>query len=327
MKCVDSLLHLDRLLNQKQISHFVSMIANDSLVTRVRNCFANSAAFDTDAHGRYTHLLFIDADSVFEASDVLRMIEADKPIIGLPFALKGLHWEFIAQAAQRGIPHDRLKYFGANPNINSSKPVQVDGVTPIDQIGAGMLLIKTDVLKALAEAHPERKYQLYPGDIEKGRDFGFDFFRVGVGHSAPDVTTKRYLSEDFLFIEDVKQLGFEVYLLPAATGHIGIFEYVFDPILLAATGAIGPRNAQFKIEKQDVTLKSVQEWKRTRCPKGLLNDQNELNFDNSKRISAYIAEHFEGQFTAENLDKAVEALRSSLAWYLAPQAQPLHQAA
>src|SRR5262249_51221935 len=86
---------------------------------------------------------------------------------------------------------------------------------------------------------PEWKYTLYPSELERvrangggNRDFAFDFFQVGV-----DRTTRRYLSEDFFFVEEARRLGFETYLVPnAVTGHIGRFEYVQNLPLLAATG-------------------------------------------------------------------------------------------
>jgi len=97
-----SLIQLNQLLNVKRIEHTISA-HSDSLVTRVRNHFANMAALDTDAkRNRFSHLLFIDADSSFNATDILKMLDADKPIVGLPYALKNLKWDQIGQAARLG---------------------------------------------------------------------------------------------------------------------------------------------------------------------------------------------------------------------------------
>src|SRR5260221_11874055 len=108
-KCMASVIELDRLLYGKAILHEISLVWNETLVTRARNRFANTAAFDTDSEDRrYTHLLFIDADSIFDARDILKMIEADKPIVALPFARKEIKWGQVAEAARLGVP-DKLK--------------------------------------------------------------------------------------------------------------------------------------------------------------------------------------------------------------------------
>jgi hypothetical protein len=236
--CMLSILHLNQLLSIRDIDHWISVITNESLVTRVRNEFANTAAFDSDPQGQpFSHLLFIDADSVFNAEDILKMIEADKPIIALPYAKKGIRWEAVGQAARLGIPDNLLDQYAGQPNINGHS-VQADEITPIDQVGSGTMLIDVKVLHAMATRRPEWKYQLYPSELEKvranggNRDYAYDLFHVGV-----DPKSKRYLSEDFFFVEEARRLGFETYLVPnAVTGHIGSFEFIQNLPLLATTG-------------------------------------------------------------------------------------------
>jgi len=236
-ECIMSLIQLNQLLNVKRIAHTIVPFA-DSLVTRVRNYFANMAAFDTDARrNRFSHLLQIDADSRFEPGDILRMLEVDRPIVGLPYALKNLKWDQIGHAARLGMPDNLLEYFGADVNFNTT-PISVDQATPIPQIGCGTMLIKTEVLDAMVARHPEWKYRLYPSEIEEvqanggNRDYAYDFFRPQI-----DAETRYYLSEDFAFCEEARRLGFEVYVLPgAATGHVGTYEYKLNLPLLAAAG-------------------------------------------------------------------------------------------
>jgi len=234
-ECMMSLIQLHQLLTLKRIEHTISA-HSDSLVTRVRNHFANMAAFDTDAkRNRFSHLLQIDADSRFQPADIVRMIKANKPTVALPYALKNLKWDQIGQAARLGMPDNLLEYFGADVNFNSS-PMSVDQVTSIPQIGCGTMLIKTEVLHTMATS--ERKYRLYPSEMEEvqanggNRDYAYDFFRPQI-----DPVTRYYLSEDFAFCEDARRLGFEVYVLPTAiTGHVGSHEYKLNLPLIAASG-------------------------------------------------------------------------------------------
>jgi len=247
-KTAASIIGLDRVFNQKHIGHVISFIHNESLITRARNRFANTAAFDTDSEGRkFTHLLFIDADIVFEPTDILKAISADKPICALPVARKEVKWPQIVEAVKLGVPAILLEQFATDPCLNSDKPVAVDGIQQIGQIGTGIMLINVQVFHAIANVHPDWKFRLYPREIEQegGRDFGYDFFQTAIG---PD---GHYLSEDFFFVESARRLGFETYLLPQAiTSHIGKFEYKTDLRLLAASGVgVSGRNITFDAAK------------------------------------------------------------------------------
>jgi hypothetical protein len=250
-KTMVSVIDLDRLLYAKGIRHQITTVFNESLVTRVRNRFANKALFDADSEGvRFSHLLFIDADTVFRAEDVLTMIESDKPIVALPYALKEIKWGQIAEAAKLGIPENLLEHFAGDPCVNSENAV-VSEVTPIHQVSTGTMLIQTKVLDAMAEKHPEWRFRLFAKEKEQQggtRDYAYDFFQVGV-----DPNSGFYLSEDFFFIGAARALGFETYLLPhAVTGHVGSYEFTQDLGLLAASG-VGIRNMKF-VETQATNL-------------------------------------------------------------------------
>jgi|SRR4029077_4267933 hypothetical protein len=85
-RCAESLRLLDRQLVDLGIAHTIRYIANESLVTRARNWFANLALFGADEEGAaFSHLLFVDADLAFNAKDIVEMIQADKPIAALPY--------------------------------------------------------------------------------------------------------------------------------------------------------------------------------------------------------------------------------------------------
>ena len=235
-----SVFDLHSLLNEKNIPHALMVATNESLVTCVRNHFANMAAFDSGFQGReFSHLLFVDSDSVFDATDILRMLEANKPIVALPFSVKQIRWELVGQAARLGLPDNLLEYIAGDPNINTCK-LSFDGAAqPVDQIGTGVMLIDTKVPHTVFATWPDRKYRLYPSEIGnvspyegETRDFGCEFFRTGISPK-----TGFYLSEDFMFIDDARSLGFDTYVLAdAITSHIGRFEYKQNLGLLASLG-------------------------------------------------------------------------------------------
>src|SRR5215470_16633542 len=131
------------------------------------------------------------------------MLESDKPVVGPPYALKHLKWDQIGQTARLGMPDNLLEYFGADVNFNTT-PISADRATLIPQIGCATMLIKTEVLHAMAI--PERKYRLYPSEIEEvqvnggNRDYAYDFFRPQI-----EPVTKYYLREDFGFCEEARR--------------------------------------------------------------------------------------------------------------------------
>jgi hypothetical protein len=87
-KCAESLRMLDRKLIDLGIAHTIRYIANESLVTRARNWFANLVLFGAAEEGAmFSHLLFVDTDMSFNERDVVAMIQADKPIVAFLFEL------------------------------------------------------------------------------------------------------------------------------------------------------------------------------------------------------------------------------------------------
>ena len=72
-----SLINLLTHLGQNGITSMFEIAANESLITKARNILVEGF-LKSDA----THMLFIDADLGFDANDVLRMIQADKDLIG-----------------------------------------------------------------------------------------------------------------------------------------------------------------------------------------------------------------------------------------------------
>lgn len=72
-----AVLQLNNVLREKNIDSMFSFMFNESLITRARNALTHNF-LKTDS----THLLFIDSDIGFNPHDVVKMIEADKDVIG-----------------------------------------------------------------------------------------------------------------------------------------------------------------------------------------------------------------------------------------------------
>jgi hypothetical protein len=98
------------------------------------------------------------------------------------------------------------------------------------------MLIKSEVLKALAKAYSNRRYksrlnETYGNPLT--RDFAHEFFRAEI---CPK--TNIYLSEDFWFCDQARRLGFETFVLPLArTTHAGSYDFVLNLPALASLSA------------------------------------------------------------------------------------------
>jgi hypothetical protein len=115
----------------------------------------------------------------------------------------------------------------------------VNSIAEVRDIGTGCMLIQTEVLRTLASLHPEWKYQLLPSEQKLGRDWNYDFFKVGICPA-----TKLYLSEDYNFVQEAQKAGFKTFMLPSAvTQHIGQYSYEMNVPAIAYSGVRGPRSA------------------------------------------------------------------------------------
>jgi hypothetical protein len=236
-RTANTLLQLDRALGEKGINRTIRFIGNDALVCRVRNRFANIAAFDTDAKARkFSHLLFLDADIAFDAFHIFAMLEANKPIVCLPYSAKSINWQNVGKAVKRGASPEQLSQFAGIPVFNTDRPFAMNETPPIKHAGTGAMLIQTAALRAMADKLPERKYKMCAGEIEASgtnRTEAYDFFKVGIYPG-----TSNYLSEDYYFEEDARRLGFETFLIPSAqTLHIGSYEFTMNVPAVASLGA------------------------------------------------------------------------------------------
>ena len=243
-RCTETLLQLDRAMNAAGVRHFINCIAHESLIPRARNWFANLSCFATDQDGvPFSHLLFLDADISVNPNDVAAMIQADKPIVVLPYAGKGIDWNAVIEAVKKGASADNLRNFIGSPVIGffENKGFAVNELTSVQAAGTGAMLVKTSVFEKMAEANPSWEYRPGPPEnrfyrssyVPRYKDKAVDFFKIGI-----DPETRIYLSEDYFFVKEAYKLGFETFLIPwAKTIHSGSFEYVMDLPAIASLSA------------------------------------------------------------------------------------------
>jgi hypothetical protein len=193
-----------------------NFVTNESLVTRARNMLAHSFLLSD-----CTHLLFIDADVAFDPEGIIKMVDANLPLIGGLYAKKHINWNKVHAAALRGVRPENLHaaacdyYVRGDVEIGLNKPVEVLSV------GTGLMLIKREVFEKLRPDTPVSQLgSTVIGQI-KTTDNVHHFFNTGV-----DAKTGEFLSEDYAFCQKWRAVGGKVYAAPwVGTIHIGTHHF------------------------------------------------------------------------------------------------------
>jgi hypothetical protein len=229
-----SLINLLTKLGQNGIASMFEIAANESLITKARNILVEGF-IKSDA----THLLFLDADLGFDADDVIRMIKADKHIIGGQYAKKKINWDVVKRVVQSVpdippthinavIAESTFRPMGSQMTFDINQPVEVES------IATGMMLVKREVFTEMAEKlHDEINIisggseTMDPKTMTRITDphrTAHAFFDVSI-----DPVSRAYTSEDFTFCQRWRKIGGQVFLAPwTRTVHVGTYEYVCD---------------------------------------------------------------------------------------------------
>jgi len=213
---------------------------NESLITRARNYLV-----DEFLRSPYTHLMFIDSDINFNPQDVLALaslIGEEKPIIGAPYPKKCIAWEKVRNAVDAGLADENPtileKFTGDfvfNPTAGTTQ-IRVDEPTEVLEVGTGFVMIAREVFEKFREEYPQFSYKPDHNRSEHfdGKRYIHAFFDTvidnelyaGKGANGSD----RYLSEDYMFCQWARKLGFKTWLCPwMEVNHVGT--YVFNGTL------------------------------------------------------------------------------------------------
>jgi hypothetical protein len=204
-------------------------LSNESLIQRARN-YCVDMFMQTDC----THLLFIDADIGFNPKDVLSLlgIQTTYPdqydILAAPYPKKSIAWEKVKKAVELGKgenPFDLARY-ASDYVFSPAKGVEtfkISDVVEVSETGTGFMLIPRSVFERYKAAYPELSYK--PDHL---RTEHFDGSREIVAYfdCKIDPQTKRYLSEDYFFCQNVRKAGMKVHICPwMELNHVGSYTY------------------------------------------------------------------------------------------------------
>lgn len=218
-------LRLQDMFKQIGWSFSMSMIFNESLITRARNALVQQFL-----KSPCTHLFFIDADIRFEPGEAKMMVDADKDVICGIYPKKEINWTAVRNAIKAGVPDDQLKFhtgsFVVNlVNYQGAVTVPVNAPVEIWEGGTGFMMIKREVFEKMKPHCP-----VYKNDVAGSgtiREEITEYFATSI-----DPKTERLLSEDYHFCHTWRnKCGGKVHAAPWVNlAHFGT--YAFEGQLL-----------------------------------------------------------------------------------------------
>jgi hypothetical protein len=174
----------------------VMFLANSSLVTRARNIMVAKFLETPDA----THILFVDADTIFKPEDAYRLLAANEDVVAGRYPLKTYPIEPVGEA----VP-------GAE--------VREDGFVEAMYGGTGFMLIHRSVFVRMLDQYPEITYHTKEPGVDHHA-----FFECGI-----EPETKVYFGEDVMFCHRWRQMGGQVWLdTKSRLSHVGTHNFSFD---------------------------------------------------------------------------------------------------
>ena len=206
---------------------------NDSLVSRARNNLIAKAMCDP----KTTHMIFIDNDITWNPIDIIKLIIAEKPIIGGAYPLKSYKWDKLTvPGAIQGFIDKRnnsilkdivsetemVQCNAVNYNLNYlSNNLQIEGnIAKVRHLATGFMMIQRNVIEKMFKAFPSTKFVDDIGFLEpRDNEFAYALFDCGV-------EDEHYLSEDWMFCQRWNKMGGSIYLdVSINLVHSGIEDY------------------------------------------------------------------------------------------------------
>ena len=219
---VQALLNFSKYCHAKKI-HYECQIMKSSLVTQGRNLCVSGFL-----ESNCTHLLFIDSDIHFDPTSILKMIEADKDVISIPYPLKAFLWDKAIDKFKEGkikTPEQLAQSMNTYPmKVGDNSNIKIDnGVIEVTHSPTGCMLIKRSVFNKLIEKYPDKEIRqntVINGAVVPKKHM-WNFFDT---HHDP--VSKTYLGEDFSFCKLWKDIGgtCHAYILDEIT-HVGEHQY------------------------------------------------------------------------------------------------------
>ena len=186
-----------------------TMITHSGFVSRSRN----SAAAKLLSMPRFTHLLTVDADMGWQPEMILRLLNANKGIVGATYPARSLH--------------NQPKFIGG---ILPGATVH-GGFAKAEYVGCGFMLVQREVIQTMANTFPERRHKDDTLDIPV-----WDLFPSGMLNERSEMC----VTDDVGFCYLAKKAGYEVWAdIMYPVSHTGAVTFELGPMKDYLTGIDG----------------------------------------------------------------------------------------
>lgn len=166
-------------------------LANESILTIARNELINLAYQEN-----YDAMVFIDDDELWNPETLIKIIQSNKDVVGLPVVNKG----------------DSIIQY----NVSMTKEIikdEKDGYIKVKSVGTGFLKLSKKVINDLCESNTEI---LFRGKKLKNV-FEFNYINDA------------FIGEDIMLCKKLNELGYSIWLNPEHTvSHMGVKMYKGD---------------------------------------------------------------------------------------------------
>ena len=223
------------LLERLGIKVKIEFCKNDSLVSRARNNLVAKAMSDPET----THILFIDSDISWGPAEILKLLVADKSLVGGVYPLKNYFWDKLTKPDENVIQSwlDKKRAGQFNTRISDNDYIQnnllkyninyidtelkiENNLANVRHLATGFMMFTRKMIETMFQAFPSTKYTDDVGFlVGKQNEYAYALFDCGVedGH---------YLSEDWLFCHRWSKLGGKIWIdVSIALTHSGVEDY------------------------------------------------------------------------------------------------------
>lgn len=230
-----SLIETIKVCNKFGIEIQPEFCRNDSLVPRARNNLIARAMNDP----KMTHMMFIDADIIWDPIDVIKLVISNQLLVGGLYPLKHFNWDrikdenvikqwkenrdksnYIKNISDETLIQNKLLRYNFNQVENTNTLKVSSNLTEVRHLATGFMMIRRETIDCMQQAFPSTKYIDDIGFL-KGteNDHAFALFDCGVevGH---------YFSEDWLFSQRWVNMGGKVMVdITINLTHTGIQDF------------------------------------------------------------------------------------------------------
>ncbi len=159
----------------------------------------------------YDDFLCIDSDEAWNPDGMLRLLSHEEPVVGAAYRKKNRwnQWTAALDFDSNGVPHGKMTETG--PFLRA------------DRLPFGFLRLKKEPLLKFQEMFPERWYWDTPDTTENVKPEQVKVTQF----ITTSLRDHQFFSQDFNFSEDLKAMGYELWLEPNINiGHFGLTEYI-----------------------------------------------------------------------------------------------------